>query len=129
MKKLQNFQPSLVTETFFSGYDHPSHINDGECFIWAYLTFLIFKDVEMWYMDCHAFVKYRGRFYDSERLNGVEDWQDLPATEGGGSVAKRYTVEQFKYGWRGQPKLRLNTSWEELEGYARKVLRREQTSL
>lgn len=128
MRKLQNFQPGLVTKTFFSTYDDVSVINQGKCFIWAYLTFLLFKDVELWYMNSHAFVKYRGRFYDSERLQGVYNWQDLPATENGDDIAKRFTVEQFKHGWRGQPQ-RFNTSWGKLESEARKVLRHAQAPI
>ncbi len=128
MKKLQRFQPGIVTKSFFSTYDDVSVINEGECFIWAYLVFLLFKDVELWYMNSHAFVKYRGRFYDSERLRGVSDWQDLPATENGDDVAKRFTVAQFKHGWRGQPQ-RFNTTWEKLESGVRKVLRSAEASL
>lgn len=120
MKKLTPFKPALITKTFFKNYD-PSVINEGECFIWAYLAHLIFKDVEIWYLDCHAFVKYRGKFYDSERPRGVSDWQDLPATEDGSEPARRRNVSTFKKYWASQPK-RFDTSWAELESKARKVL-------
>jgi len=128
VKKLPNFKPSLITKEFFSSYKDVSVINEGECFIWAYLAHLIFKDVELWDVNCHAFVRYRGRFYDSETLRGSPDWQDLPATEGYDYPAVRMSATKFKKEWRGQPR-DFDTSWEELEARARKVLRREQASL
>ena len=124
MKKLSQFKPSLVTKEFFPEYKDVSVINEGECFIWAYLAHLLFLDVEIWFNDCHAFVRHRGRFYDSERLKGSLDWADLPATEGGG-VPKRYSIKDFRHEWTTQPK-RFGTTWEEIEGRARKLLRSKQ---
>lgn len=122
MKKLQSFKPSLVTKEFFSDYKDVSVINEGECFIWAYLAHHIFIDVELWYNSSHAFVKHRGRFYDSETLKGSPDWADLPATEGGG-IPRKVSVNGFQEGWKGQPKW-YGTSWAKLESQARKLIRK-----
>src|SRR4051812_16795567 len=125
MRKLQTFRPTLITREFFSSYRDVSIINDGECFIWAYSAYVIFGDVEVWYNNHHAFVKHRGRFYDSERLKGVSSWQDLPATKGGGPAA-RTTIVSFKKAWAHNP-MSFGTTWEKIESNARKVLRRAQT--
>lgn len=127
MKKLQNFKPSLVTKEFFPGYQDVSVINEGECFIWAYLAHSLFIDVELWYNGSHAFVKYHGRFYDSEVLRGSPDWADLPATEGGG-IPRRVSVKEFQVGWKGQPKW-YGTSWVKLERDAQKVIRKHERLL
>lgn len=128
MKKLPTFKPTLVTKRIFPGYDDPSIINMGECFIWAYSAFLIFENVELWDVNCHAFVKYRGRFYDSVTLRGSPDWQDLPATEGATTRATKYTVDGFKFWWHNNPE-KYNTTWKKIEYNARKVLRHEQAAL
>jgi hypothetical protein len=127
VKKLPTFRPSLVTREFFPEYDDVSVINEGECFIWAYAAYLLFKDIELWYTPHHAFVKYHGRFYDSERLRGVEHWQDLPAAGRGFVPLQDRSIEAFKAGW-DHPE-RFNTSWRKIERHARKVLRREQASI
>lgn len=122
MKKLQNFKPSLVTKELFPAYKDVSVINEGECFIWAYSAHIIFKDVKIWYNNHHAFVKYHGRFYDSEVLKGSPDWADLPATEGGG-LPKEVSAEQFQIDWRRNP-FDYGTTWREIKSKAEKVLRK-----
>jgi hypothetical protein len=128
VKKLTHFKPSLITKEFFPEYKDVSVINEGECFIWAYLAHLMFKDVEIWDVNCHAFVKYRGRFYDSEVLRGSPDWQDLPATEEADAPPRKHSVTSFKKSWHHNPKW-FNTSWGEIESRARRVLRRAQASI
>lgn len=123
MKKLLHFKPSLVTKEFFPGYLDVSVINEGECFIWAYYAHLIFADVHLWHTDCHAFVKYHGRFYDSETLKGSPDWQDLPATEHGSWRASPVSsLARFKADWGGSLS-RFDISWNKIEHRARKFLR------
>ena len=122
MRKLTPLTPSLIPKKFFKHHKSPDTINEGECFIWAYLSHLVFKDVEIWYMNTHAFIRYRGKFYDSERLKGESDWRDLPATKCGTTVAKRYSVERFKRYWHSQPR-RFETTWQEIEAKARELLR------
>jgi len=127
MKKLSYFRPSLVTKSIFPTYRDPAIVNEGECFIWAYSAFLIFDNVELYYVNCHAFVKYRKRFYDSEMLRGSTDWQDLPATSGCSCPPIKVSPQIFKVAWGDQPQ-RFNTSWRKIEASARRVLKNAQTS-
>lgn len=118
--KLANFKPSLVTKHVFPNYKDPEVINQGECFIWAYSAYLIFQGVEIWHAPCHAFVKYRNRFYDSESLKGEQSYRDLKTSLCG--KPERVSAPAFKRAWRDQPD-RFDTSWEEIERIARKVIR------
>jgi hypothetical protein len=74
--KRKRFKPSLIQPIL---EEPPRGINRGKCFAWAYLAHLMFEGVELWDTNCHAFVKAGNRFYDAERLQGVEDWRELPA--------------------------------------------------
>jgi hypothetical protein len=123
MKKFPVFQPSFVTKKFFPNH-RPDRINNGECFVWAYTAHLLFLDTQLWWTPCHAFIKYHGRFYDSEAHRGERNWQDLRANSclGYGYSAARVTVAQFKFHWRTQPQ-RFGTSWEDIETKARQALR------
>lgn len=128
MRKLIHFKPSLVTREFFPEYKDVSVINEGECFIWAYYAFLLFRDVELWSVNCHAFVKHHGRFYDSEVLRGSPDWQDLPATEGAYGRPCKHTVPHFKKYWGGPWNRKKIGSWKAIEKMAGKILRHAQTT-
>lgn len=113
---------SFINRTFFRDVD-PPEINYGKCFIWAYIAFHLYEDVELWSFGNHAFVKYDGKFYDSERPNGEEDWSDLPATNWGKGCgcsicknpAKKVSEVSFKSSkhWGGQAK-RFHVTWEGL---------------
>ena len=74
------FRPELVTKAFEEEFfrQNPEEINDGWCFQWAYMAYIAFNDVELCSVPGHAFIKYKGKYYDSERLNGVDDWMELP---------------------------------------------------
>jgi hypothetical protein len=129
VKKRPHFQPSLITNNFFKHHKTPETINEGECFIWAYLAHLVFKGVELWHAPTHAFVRYRGRFYDSQRLRGELNWRDLPAADWDErDKAVRSSASVFKHEWRGQPK-EFDTSWAEIEAKARRLLRHAQASI
>lgn len=73
-------------------------------------------------MNAHAFVRYRGKFYDSERPNGVAEWKYLPATKHGHTEARRRKVDTFKRYWATQPG-RFETTWKEIESKAKELLR------
>jgi hypothetical protein len=75
--KLSHFNPAAITEIHFP-HTVIESINYGRCFIWAYLCYSTFDNVELWTTDWHAFVKHNGKFYDSEVPNGIEDWKLLP---------------------------------------------------
>ena len=81
-KKLSPFDAQFITDTFFPQYkDNPKVINYGQCFQWAYLAYLVFEGVELWDTHTHAFIKYQGRFYDSETKDGVLNWRQLPQAD------------------------------------------------
>lgn len=128
MKKLSRFQPVLITKTFFPGIPI-AQINRGQCFKWAYLTYRIFANTELWDMGSHAFIRYRNKFYDSARLNGVSNYIDLPATNNGigcgcercRKPAKRAYVPAFKHTWRGC-QAKFGVDWDELDRQALKLI-------
>lgn len=128
MNKLPIFKPSLITNEIFPKGTSPEVINYGKCFIWAYSAFLIFKDIDLCDVDCHAFVLYKGRFYDSETLRGSVDWRDLPATRFASTTAKVWSPGRFKREWRGNPK-KYGTTWKAIEANAQKVLERVQATI
>jgi hypothetical protein len=101
MKKLKgSLNVRLINRHFFP--NQPVEIiNQGECFLWAYLAYRLYSNLELWDMGSHAFVrsKQTGKFYDSERPRGVEDWVDLPATnfgQGCGCGRCRQPARKFK---------------------------------
>src|SRR5277367_4864929 len=76
------FAPQVVIQTFPEDYlrHDPATINCGNCMRWAYVCYRLFDRIQLWTFGCHAFVQHDGLFYDSERLEGVKSWRDLPAT-------------------------------------------------
>lgn len=52
-------------------------INGGWCMDWAYIAYHLYKGVELWTNDQHAFVRQGTKFYDSESPNGIRKWEDL----------------------------------------------------
>lgn len=120
MNKLQRFQPKLITKHFFPNQS-PAQINTGECFIWALTAHHVFTGVQLWHHDSHAFIKYNNLFYDSEKIIGEPDWQDLPAIWSGYRTAFKMSLPQFKHEWRSQP-ARFNTNWEQIEKRAKTFL-------
>ena len=121
MNRSLNFNPEFVTKTIFPDVDR-SIINFGRCFIWAYSAHLIFANVKLCSIDCHAFVKYKGKFYDSDRPQGVLHWDALPASSF--TMFKSYRshrVSDFKKEWGKQP-ARFKTSWKEIERKALQAL-------
>ena len=81
MIKLKKFQPELVVRAFPERElrENPNQINKGLCMRWAYMAYLMFENIELWSTCGHAFIKVGNKFYDSETLQGEEDWKDLPA--------------------------------------------------
>jgi len=122
MKRLNGpLDVQFINNNFFSHHARPSDINKGECFLWAYYAYRLYPNVELWDMGAHAFVrdKVTGKFYDSERPNGEEDWQDLPATNFGKGCgcpicrrpARKFGVaRKFRKAWRGMTK-KFNVKW------------------
>jgi hypothetical protein len=68
------------------GYADPSWINSGSCDEFAEAVCRMVPEAKAIWEDLrsgeewgsHCFVKYEGKFYDSECLDGVSDWMSLP---------------------------------------------------
>ncbi len=133
MKKLDRpLDVEFINKTFFPDYQDVSVINQGECFLWAYIAFKLYKNLELWDMGAHAFVrsKFDKKFYDSERPKGEKNWKDLPATNFGAGCgcpicqkpAKPYrTVTRFKQRWTGMT-MRHGVKWPEVDAKIKQVL-------
>jgi len=123
MNRLTNFNPEFITKKIFPHVDR-SVINLGQCFIWAYSAFLIFDKVKLCSVDCHAFVKYKGYYYDADCPRGSKDWNNLPATSFTDFNHHSYDdIEGFKKAWDTQPE-RFQTNWKQIERRAFNVLKR-----
>lgn len=92
-----------------------SFINQGRCFLWAYLAYRLYSNIQLWDIGAHAFVrsKKNKRFYDAEHPKGVSDWRDLKASNMGvGCGCPRCqepprhfaTAGKFRHCWRGMAK-------------------------
>lgn len=58
----------------------PLEINEGDCFRWAYVAYLIYGGTLVSFENkwlAHAFIKIDGKYYDSESPDGVNDWREL----------------------------------------------------
>jgi len=77
----------------------PYDINCGNCEEFAHDVIGILnggkpceetEELSAWWNDeldpqdepCHKFIRYRGRYYDSQSPEGVDDWRDLPCFQG-----------------------------------------------
>lgn len=129
MKKLSPFNAQFITETYFPEYqDNPELINQGQCFQWAYLAHQTFAGTELWDLHYHAFIKYKGRFYDSETPNGVKDWRELPIVREYGVPEKRKDWAhkskelKFKINW-GYSRRKFQLNWKKLHNVAATVVK------
>ena len=110
MKKLKgSLNVRFINRHFFPN-EPVEIINQGECFLWAYLAYRLYSNVELWDMESHAFVRSKktGRFYDSESPRGEVEWEELPATNWGRgtgyvvqSIRKFKTAGKFRRAWNG----------------------------
>lgn len=130
MKKLEHFNPSLITETFFPQYvDTPQMINYGQCFQWSYLCHQVFAGCGLWCVGTHAFIKRHHNFYDSETLQGTPDYLDMPANNAAPWMRQplhKHLRHSFMTEWVSQT-IRFNTSWGELDKQATKLIRSQLT--
>lgn len=96
------FQPNIIHSNFFSKYPHPIEINFGDCFKWAWIAYKLFQDVELWSHESHAFIKYRGKFYDSETLSGTKNYRRIRTVKDNsdmGPAASKMTANEFMEYW------------------------------
>lgn len=134
MKKLAGpLNVKFINKTFFPEYKDVSVINQGECFLWAYIAFHLYENVELWSMGSHAFVRSKldKKFYDSEKPKGEENWRDLPATNMGVGCGcyrcskganKHLSIQKFQYTWRGMAKLH-SVDWSNVDAKIQAVIK------
>ena len=129
MNKLSPFNAQFITQEFFPQYkDKPQFINYGQCFQWSYLAHRIYADTELWDVRNHAFIKYKGKFFDSERIHGVMDWRELPAVcplnmKSCPRIAKPHNELGFKLCW-GYARQSYGLKWDKLRQQADEFIKR-----
>ena len=73
-------------------------------------------------MGSHAFVKYRHKYYDSEVLQGVYDYNELPGIAYTSKQLVIHTPDTFADDWASQAE-RFCISFDDMEDWAQSVLR------
>ena len=79
---LQQAMADATEQLMELSFNTPADINCGGCFEWATLVFADVEGTQI-HGHCHgggyhAFISYRGRYYDSETTQGTARWQNLP---------------------------------------------------
>jgi hypothetical protein len=122
--KLTEFRPELVIETFSIEYrKNPRKVNYGNCMRWAYTAYHMFPKVELWSNDGHAFIKYQGKFYDSEELDGVLDWRDLRTNQGRTNItSKRWNRPAFEKWWAANN--HISPAWKAYRAMAKHTVKK-----
>jgi hypothetical protein len=107
-----------LTREFFGDFEDVAVINDGWCFVWAWLARLYLPDAVIYsvhtdskrvdwgrnviWQPVHAFVRVGARWYDAERPRGERGWRALPATstfvgrKRNTRTATRHTADDFE---------------------------------
>lgn len=121
------FDAHLITRQFFPQYiERPWIINNGRCMEWAYIAHLVFDKIMLYdTYPAHVFVKHDNTYFDSERPNGVSDWQCLPAACARANecedacicVPTLLTTDTLKQRWHGN-----RCKWDELSRKAQQWL-------
>lgn len=102
MRKLPGkINGDMITKFFFPDkVGSEDDINCGDCMVWAYIAFKLYKGVELWDCQCHAFVKQDGKFFDSESPNGIKNYRGLKCNKRCPSTGYgRTNLRQFKKDW------------------------------
>lgn len=64
----------LITKEFFpNSVGRERTINMGECYMWAYIAYKLYSNVDLWTNEGHAFPCQQGKFFDSESPDGVDE--------------------------------------------------------
>jgi hypothetical protein len=89
----------MITHEFFLNCSE-KEINCGDCMIWAYIAYHLYKNVKLWSNHAHAFVEQNGKFYDSESPQGIKRWQNLDCNSRCKIVhAQELSLKDFKNFW------------------------------
>lgn len=83
----------------------PHTLAHGFCFYYAYIFKKVLGGDLYTHMTPdlagHAFIRYRGKFYDGDNLKGVKDWRDLQPylKRASDKYLFRQTPSQFRTNW------------------------------
>ena len=83
----------------------PQTLAHGFCFYYAYIFYKVLGGDLYTHMTPdlagHAFIKYRGKFYDGDNTQGVLDWRDLQPylKRANESYLSKQSPSQFKKRW------------------------------
>lgn len=121
----KHFDVDFINKVFYPS-EYQSNclykINSGRCYDWAYQAYCLWEDTRLWSNDIHAWIMYKGLFFDSESPGGVSSFNQLNCNSMYGDIAERspceMQVEEFKDFWNvygGGRKFH----WNELESRIR----------
>lgn len=102
IRKPKSFNCLFVTRHFFRDYlEHNTiaRINEGRCYDYAYFAYRMFPNVKLWTTDYHAWIEHKNKFYDSQSINGVEDYMRLACN-------RQYAPKP----WEEQPPVKVNVN-------------------
>lgn len=91
-------------------------INYGNCYNWAAAVQILIPDVKLCsdpYNGGHAFVLIDGKYYDSETLGGVKNWQKLKLY----SIGNKYRIFRMEI----QSKNKFYKEWDIRKSYINKL--------
>jgi hypothetical protein len=114
----------INTTWFPNDLNNLQEINNGRCFLWAYIAHGLYEHAQLCDIGAHAFIysKLDKKFYDSEKPNGEADWVDLRATNFGqgcgcyvcGKGKRTYrSVDRFIESWSSSAR-RFKVDWDML---------------
>lgn len=88
-------------------------INEGWCFYWAWTVYCLYGGTLCSAGEGHAFIKINNKYYDSECLQGADDWQELRFFRNRAGVRYDYLEEEeerhYFARWSFDPNERLVT--------------------
>jgi hypothetical protein len=56
----------------------PEEINNGQCRVFAEEISMAVENVFVRNGNCHSWLEFQGKCYDSECIHGVDNWKHLP---------------------------------------------------
>lgn len=101
-----HFDVDFINKVFYpSEYKNNclGEINSGRCYDWAYLAYCLWENTKLWSSDIHAWIMYKGLFFDSESPHGVTSFNELNCNAIHGDLSQEdpceMQAEKFKNHW------------------------------
>jgi hypothetical protein len=101
-----------ITETYFRSFEDRNQINDGWCYVWAWLAKLAHPEAQLISFDggvdgAHAFIQIGDLYFDSSFPCGAVDpvqfafFNGEPFSSPDDGYLLHQTPQEFKAWWRG----------------------------